>query len=95
VNDLSHPKGKNETWAMNKFNTWKVVIDQSIEIEALSLQKFVEMLFSFFYMFCKGNADRCPNGNMMSMYSTFNWLLKVTREKWMALLGVLNHPFFL
>jgi hypothetical protein len=97
VNDLLHPKGKNETWVVNKFNTWRVAmdLDQSIEIETLSPQNFVNMLFSFFYMFCKGDNDRCPNGNMMCMYNAINWLLKATREKWMALLGVLNHPFFL
>ncbi len=49
------------------------------------------MLFSFFYMFCKGNDDHYPNGNMMCMYGAYNWLLKAIRDKWTALLGVLNH----
>ncbi len=97
MNDLLHPKGKNETWAMNKFNTCRFVmdLDQSIEIEALSFQKFAKMLFSFFYMFCKGNDNHCPKGNMMCMYDAYNWLLKATKDKRMALLGVLNHPLFL
>jgi len=97
VNDLLHLKGKNETWVVNKFNTWKVVmdLDQSIEIKALSFQKFAKMLFSFLNMFCKSNDDHYPNGNMMCMYDAYNWLLKAIRDKWMALLGVLNHPLFL
>lgn len=55
MNDLLHLKGKNETWVVNKFNTWKVVmdLDQSIEIKALSFQKFAKMLLVFLICFVK------------------------------------------
>jgi hypothetical protein len=48
---------------------------------------------SSFFMFCKGSDDRYASGSIMCMYVTFIWLMKVAKEKWMALSSVSKPKF--
>ncbi len=60
---------------MNKFNTWRIVmnLDQFIKIEYLQLHKFCkDIVLSFFMFFCEGSDDQYPSDNIMCMYVTFN-----------------------
>lgn len=56
---------------------------------------FTKTLFvsSFFMFFCEGSDDQYPSGSIMCMYVTFNWLLKVAKEKWMVFSSVSKPKF--
>ncbi len=82
---------------MNKFNTWRTLmsLDQSIKIEFSTTSQICKdvVVSSFFYVFVKVVMIKYPSGSIMCMYVTFNWLLKVAKEKWMAFSSVYKPKF--
>ncbi|KAG0590571.1 hypothetical protein KC19_1G110600 [Ceratodon purpureus] len=95
---------KNETWAQNRFNSWResVGLDTSISIVNLPLEEFADLLTRFFLCLCKDNGERYPSGSIGNMYDSFHRIIGRHQAKEMKLekkkeplIRISEHHFFL
>ena len=100
----NNPSEKNESWARNRFNTWRDIIglDSNIPIEDLSFVVLSNLLCKFFSVVCKLDGSLYPLASLMNMYMFFNRMICRSQEDRCcrtntseAEFKIMKHPLFI